>query len=147
MGVIYGFSAPSRDREGPPRSSGCGLDVERAVLFLEAQASWLRRGLARAADPVAVGVVLGSHDACHESWLALIAHADQVSRDASQVLASLYGLHGRIVGTLERGTDLRLDAVVADQVRSLLGTRLDELTAEAVTTLRQLGVPASTVGA
>jgi hypothetical protein len=111
------------------------MNVDAAAHFLRGQASWLCRALMGPGDPSAVGTVLGAHDRSHESWLTLIAGVARVDDDAAQRLASLYGLHGRIVGSLERGIDLRLADDVAEQVRRLLSLRLQEATDEAITAL------------
>lgn len=109
------------------------LDREAAMLFLRAQASWLRRGLRLSHDPVEVGVVLGTHDRSHESWVELIAAVDRsVDREASAMVSALYGLHGRVAGCLERGMDLRLKPEVRDQVRRLLADRLTAMTETAI---------------
>lgn len=112
------------------------LDREAAALFLRAQASWLRRGLRLAADPVEVGVVLGTHDRSHESWVELIAAAERAGgHDAAAAIAALYGFHGRVVGSLERRMDLRLDAAVQEQVRRMLADRLTTMTEETLALL------------
>jgi hypothetical protein len=109
------------------------LDAPAAAAFLRAQASWLRRGLRLATDPSEVGSVLGTHDASHGSWVSLIAEVERlVGDDAAQQVSQLYGFHGRVVGSLERGLDLRLDAGVQAQVRRMLAERLTQLTDEAV---------------
>ncbi|MDP8969087.1 MAG: hypothetical protein M3N52_00960 [Actinomycetota bacterium] len=113
------------------------FDAEAATLFLRAQASWLCRGLRRAGDPIAVRLVLGSHDACHGRWLALIDQVGHSLRpDLAQQLAELYALHGRVAGSLERGVDGRLDPRVADKVRGLLAAQLSQLTEAAIDRLR-----------
>lgn len=130
MGVVQGFTPMWR-----PSSRGT-LDVVSASLFLRAQSSWLCRGLERAADPTATGIVLGAHDASHESWLDLIATVQRCRGDEpAQQIAALYGFHGRVVGSLERGLDRSLDPGVAASVRELLGERLQVLTERAVTIL------------
>lgn len=107
-----------------------------AITFLLSQAAWLRRALERADDPTEVGTALGSHDASHEAWLHLIASVERTAgHDAAQQVAVLYGFHGRVVGSLERGLDLRLDPGVARQIRRILAERLQELTAAAVATI------------
>jgi hypothetical protein len=130
MGVIQGFASPW---DGKRHAT---VDVAAASLFLRAQASWLCRGLTRNDDPAAVGIVLGAHDASHESWLTLIA-ATQVSHgdDTAQEIAALYGFHGRVVGSLERGLDRRLETRVADHIRELLAERLRDLTQAAIARL------------
>ncbi|HWH32472.1 MAG TPA: hypothetical protein VNU01_07355 [Egibacteraceae bacterium] len=112
------------------------LDREAAALFLRAQASWLRRGLRLAEDPVEVGIVLGTHDSSHESWVELIAAVERsAGAPAAGVVSALYGFHGRVVGSLERDMDLRLDAAVQAQVRRMLADRLTEMTEQAVALL------------
>lgn len=143
MGLIHGFRAPAGD------DGRCLLDREAATLFLRSQSSWLRQGLDRACDEVAVGIVLASHDTAHASWVALIAAVgDAVGPASADALAALYAFHGRVAGVLHRGPDPRLSADVAACVRSLLADRLVELTDVAVTALfcpapSVLGVPAS----
>lgn len=127
MGVIQGFHAPAGHSGLHP------LDREAAELFLRAQASWLHKGLDRACDATAVGMVLNAHDAAHPSWLALIAAVQDTSGAApAQALAALYTLHGRIAGVLCRGPDPRLSHAISGCVRSLLSDRLTELTDAAV---------------
>lgn len=112
------------------------LDRTAAAMFLRAQASWLRRGLRLVGDAVEVSLVLGTHDASHESWVDLIAAAERaLGKDAAQKLSQLYALHGRVAGSLDRGMDLRLDEAVRAQVRRMLADRLTELTEEAVAAL------------
>lgn len=115
------------------------LDPAGAALFLRAQASWLRRGLRLADDATEVGVVLGTHDSSHESWVTLIA---AVSHDlgpgAAAEVSQLYGFHGRVVGSLERGMDLRLEPEVQRQVRRMLAERLTDMT-EQVTAMFDVG--------
>src|SRR5688572_24688026 len=70
--------------------------------FVMTQASWLRRGLLHADDPVTVAVVIGSHNLSHERWLSLIAHVRAtVSIEAAVQVMALYELHGRLVEGLE----------------------------------------------
>ena len=112
------------------------LDREAAVLFLRAQASWLRRGLRLADDPVEVGVVLGTHDRSHESWVELIAAVErEAGEPVAGMVSALYGFHGRVVGSLERRMDLRLDAAVQEQVRRMLAERLTAMTEETIALL------------
>lgn len=139
MGVIHGYHAPTRAARTTERAP---LDRDAAELFVRAQSSWLRQGLARACDPAAVGIVLAAHDASHESWLSLISAVEQrAPGDAARALSTLYAFHGRVAGTLERGPDNRLSAAVAAGVRRLLEERLAELTDAAVTALLTLGSP------
>lgn len=124
--------------EAPTEVERRPFDAEVATLFLRAQASWLCRGLRRAGDPIAVRLVLGSHDACHGRWLTLIDHAGQSLRpDIAHQLAELYAYHGRVAGSLERGVDGRLDPEVADNVRALLAAQLSRLTEAAIDRLRR----------
>lgn len=112
------------------------LDRTAAAMFLRAQASWLRRGLRLVSDAVEVGIVLGTHDASHESWVDMIAAVERaLGDDATQKMAQLYAFHGRVAGSLERGMDLRLDEAVRTQVRRMLADRLTELTEEAIAAL------------
>jgi hypothetical protein len=112
------------------------LDRTAAATFLRAQASWLRRGLRLVGDAVEVGLVLGTHDASHESWVDLIAAVERaLGEEAAQKLSQLYAFHGRVAGSLDRGMDLRLDEGVRAQVRRMLADRLTELTEEAVAAL------------
>lgn len=114
------------------------LDRDAAALFLRAQASWLRRGLRLADNPVEVGIVLGTHDGSHESWVELIAAVERgVGAQAAATVATLYGLHGRVVGSLERRMDLRLDPDVQAQVRRMLSDRLTEMTEQTVALLER----------
>lgn len=140
MGVIYGFAAPWASDGGTGVRQ---IDIDTATLFLRAQASWLRQGLERSADPAAVGIVLGSHDASHESWLALIGLVERLDADVAEALSTLYGYHGRVVGSLERGFDTRLDADVLCEVRRMLSDRLEQLTDEAAARLAALRFPVS----
>lgn len=134
MGVIRGFCSPwSADDDAA--ASGRLVDRNRAALFLRAQSSWLRLGLGRADDPTAVGIVLGAHDASHESWLALIAALEAEDAEAAERVSALYWFHGRVVGSLERGADRRLGADALAGVRSLLAAMLGRLTEEAVARL------------
>jgi hypothetical protein len=131
MGVIYGFNPPW----GPapaPAGSGRAVDRARATLFLRAQSTWLGRGLERAGDPTAVGIVLGAHDTSHESWLALIAALHGAGCRAAPAVAALYGFHGRIAGVLQHGTDATLGPVVQAELHAVLGARLRELTEAAI---------------
>lgn len=117
-------------------AEGDVLDRTGAALFLRAQASWLRRGLRLADNPTEVGLVLGTHDASHESWVALIAEIERtLGAEAAGTVAQLYGFHGRIVGSLERGMDLRLDTTIQGQVRRMLADRLTQMTEEAIAVL------------
>lgn len=112
------------------------LDRTAAAMFLRAQASWLRRGLRLVGDAVEVGLVLGTHDASHESWVDMIAAVERgLGDEAAQKMAQLYAFHGRVAGSLERGMDLRLDETVRIQVRRMLADRLTELTEEAIAAL------------
>lgn len=135
MGVIHGVCWPWQ------ASSGCStplLDVEAVCLFMRAQSSWLRRGLRHADDPTAVGIVLGAHDASHESWLGLIAAIERiVGPEPAAELAALYGFHGRVVGCLEQGVDRRVPHEVADAMREGLAERLAELTEAAIDAVRR----------
>lgn len=130
MGLITGFHAPAGD------DGRLLLDRQAAALFLRSQSSWLRQGLDRACDEIAVGMVLASHDTAHASWVALIAAVgDALGPAPADALAALYGFHGRVAGVLCRGPDPRLSPAVAGCVRSLLANRLSELTDAAVTAL------------
>jgi hypothetical protein len=112
------------------------LDRTAAALFLRAQASWLRRGLALVDDAIEVGVVLRTHDASHEAWVDTIAAVERaLGGEAAQKLALLYGFHGRVAGSLERGVALFVDEDVRAQVRRMLAERLTALTEEAVANL------------
>lgn len=135
MGVIHGFNAPWTV------SNDAGvhhLDAPRAALFLRAQASWLQQGLDRVDDPAAIGIVLGTHDASHESWCALICALEQTAPDLAADVSGLYAYHGRIVGSLERGLDRRLEPSVRAQVHAMLAKRLTELTATVGAALESL---------
>jgi hypothetical protein len=123
MGVINGFRAPWQ------RTLHAAVDLEGARLFLRAQTLWLVRGVERADDPAALGIVLGSHDACHETWLALVAGADHhAGPEAAEAVAALYAFHGRVVGWLERGVVRRLPPDVSRRLRRMLVRQLRELT-------------------
>lgn len=125
MTVMQGRAAAWRTGAGM-------LDAHAASWFLQSQASWLIHGLERFEDPTAVGIVLGRHDAGHESWLSLISDIERHDHTLADTLSTLYGFHGRVVGSLERGPDPRLGHEVHLQVRRLLRTRLLALTAGAV---------------
>jgi hypothetical protein len=141
MGVIHGLYAAS------PSPGGHGIDLDTAELFLRAQASWLRQGLARADDPAAVAIVLRRHDDAHQSWLGLIALADRNHPDVGALIQTLYGFHGRVAGTLHRGGDAWLCERVTRDVRAFLARRLDELTHAVVDALESVGVPEPTATA
>jgi uncharacterized protein YPO0396 len=115
------------------------VDARTACTFLQAQGQWLAHGLEHASAPDVVGTVLGMHDASHEAWLDLIAAIERADEAAAQEVAALYGYHGRVVGSLERGLDPLLTGAVQHQVRRLLVRRLETLTAQAVELVEGLG--------
>ncbi|CAN5534015.1 hypothetical protein BH23ACT7_BH23ACT7_09080 [soil metagenome] len=122
----------------PPPSEMLPLDFSQAAAeqFLIAQLAGLAHGLARAEDAGTVAVVLAIHECSHEAWLRLIAGAGRhVGRAASEQVAAVYSMHGRIAGSLERGIDARLDPTVARTVRRLLSDWLRRETDKAVASL------------
>jgi hypothetical protein len=161
MGISHEMSNPARqngptdgtgDRPGVDTGSRVvdrhgALDAEAAAVFVQAQATWLCRGLERADDPAAVRLVLSRQEAGHEPWLALIAAAQRRDADLGRRIAGLYAFHGRVAGSLERGTDLRLDPHVFARLRSLLCHGLRRLTDETVSVLGNLGAAGTTFGA
>ena len=141
MGVIHGLSSLQRADHAGGGGRCRTLDRRRAVRFVRTQSWWLERGLTRAEDATAVGIVLGTHDASHEAWLALIAALEADGDTGAGAVAALYEFHGRVVGFLERGLDQRLDPGVRSGLRSLLKTRLAQLTAAAAEGLEGAGRP------
>lgn len=127
---------------GSIRTWGGDMDTEAVGLFLRGQCSCLQRGLERAEDETAVAIVLRSHEACHGAWLSLIAALERPSPAAAALVANLYNFHGRVVGSLERGPDLRLDAGLRADVRRLLGDRLATLTEETLGAVQAAAVTA-----
>jgi hypothetical protein len=112
------------------------LDVHAACTFVTTQSRWLAHALAHADSADVVGTALGLHDASHGSWLRLISDAGAFACEAAAVLGTLYGTQGRVVGSLERGADVRLPDDVRQHVRDLLVRHLEEATAAAVGALR-----------
>ncbi|MGH3665475.1 MAG: hypothetical protein ACRDU8_05210 [Egibacteraceae bacterium] len=132
MGVTRPAAGPAL-RDGDPDAPA---DLRTAATFLRGQAEWLRRGLACATDPEEVGIVLAAHEGSHERWVGLVATAHRaLGPDAAQTVATLYGYHGRIIGSLEQRTAALLDAGTAAQFRALLAERLTTLTEVAVEAL------------
>lgn len=125
------------DNELLPPDANAAFDADAAAAFLSSQAAWLQHGLDRADDPTEVGIVLGTHDATHEQWLQLIGDVERhVGDEAAAEVSLLYGFHGRVVGSLERGSDLRLEPAVVAQIRRMLSERLASLTGAAVAAVR-----------
>lgn len=112
------------------------LAATRATTFLRAQAQWLGRGLRHAGDRVAVDIVIGAHDRSHDRWVGIIRLVDAaLGNAAANEIATVYAYVGRVAGSLERGATDLLDAAVAEQVRTYLEQRLDEVTESAVEVL------------
>jgi hypothetical protein len=127
--------------DGPtaaPDGDVARLDAAAACTFLQSQARWLTHALANADDPEVVGTVLGMHDASHASWLHLLAATGERDVDAAAQLVTLYGFHGQVVGSLERGVDCRLSIGVQVEVRRLIARRLELLTDEAVALVEEV---------
>ena len=126
----------------PPASSPSAgrLDaLDRAAVdeFLRAQHSALRGALARSDDHAVVDQALALHDACHQSWIALIAAVGATVGDqAARAVSALYTFHGEVAGRLERCPDPRLSATVRAEVRALLDARLVQLTKAAFAALQ-----------
>jgi hypothetical protein len=110
--------------------------VATPAAFVTTQASWLRRGLLHASDPLTVAVVVASHNQSHERWLSLIARTRcAVSIDAAAQVMSLYELHGRLVEGLEHDAMEMLDPVVASAARILQAEHLDQRTEAVIAAL------------
>lgn len=125
----------------PPASPSAGrMDaLDRAAVdeFVLAQHTALRGALARADDLALVDRALALHDACHQSWIALIAAVGAtVGEEAAYAVSALYTFHGEVVGRLERCPDPRLSAAVRADVRALLDARLVQLTKAAFAALQ-----------
>lgn len=114
------------------------LDARAASAFLQSQARWLAHALEHVESTEVVDTVLGMHDASHDRWLGLIAGVERTDGDAAADLTAVYGYHGRVAGSLERGVAEPLGGGVRRRVCTLLARRLDQLTDEAVAIVEDL---------
>jgi hypothetical protein len=115
------------------------FDAPAACEFLHSQARWLTHALENAESSEVVGTVLGMHEGSHALWLDLISTVQRAAPAAAEELAGVYGYHGWVVGSLERGLDRRIGWAVRRRVRILLARRLDQLTDDAVEVVEALG--------
>lgn len=111
-------------------------DADAAAAFLAEQADCLLTGLAHADDPLAVRAVLHSHDGGHGRWLQLIASAAVRDPAAAEQLGTLYELHGRVAGCLERGMRQLPAPDLKGHVGALLAGQLRSCTERTVAALR-----------
>lgn len=126
MAVVHAL--PSSPRPAARPAASRGVDADATAAFLRAQAAWLRRGLVRAGDPVAVALVLAAHDRSHERWVRLVATVTRgCGAAAGQRVAALYGFHGHVAGSLERRACELLDPPLAREVRRMIAERLADL--------------------
>lgn len=120
------------DTEGSASPAGPVHRLDGVAEFLRAQERWLVRGLDRMDDPACTGIVLARLDDSHPAWIGVIGLLHACDPATAQLACELYGLHGRIAGTLEHGFGPLLPAQVRQQLRCLLAAHLRART-EAVT--------------
>jgi hypothetical protein len=124
---------PSWAPANSERASCAAIVATRATTFLRAQAQWLRRGLDRAGDEVALRIVLTAHDRSHERWVAHInAVEHELGESAAAAVSATYAFLGRLAGSLEAGTMGLVEPDVAAQARHVLADRLTDITEQAV---------------
>lgn len=142
-----GADAHPRPRGRGHQSAGSplGFGFTAAARFLREQQAWLADALRAAPTDPQVQAALEAHEASHPNWISLIAAADAADSVAADELARLYGLHGRVAGSLERGAR-EAEALPPDvhrEIRELLARWLARLTRQALAALRAPAEPPS----